>query len=123
MFVEKYGPAQETATVLDGVWGAFEHSEALIGAAWLVASPSSTGRGRVAVVPERRGLGVGSDLLQILVDEARTRGITALAYEHTASDPGPSRLISSLGLKAAHRVHEGRARTIVFVPNPPLRNY
>lgn len=119
--VGRYGTVNESATVLDDVWGAFEHRRTLIGIAYLISSRSSAGRGGVAVVPERRGLGVGRDLMRLLVNEAWTRGMRTLAYEHAASDSSSPRLIASLGLTVARRVHDGRALTIVIVPHPPFR--
>src|ERR1035437_1330700 len=109
------GENGEIAGSFGGAWGAFEHPEALIGVAVLTISKSPRGRFCVAVMRARRNLGVGGELLETLVVEAAQRGLRTLTCTHPAADPAPQRLVNSLGLKAARRVHDKTAVMVLLV--------
>jgi GNAT superfamily N-acetyltransferase len=114
-FLARMGEQGETAGFSVRAWGAYEHSEALIGVAVLAISTSPRGHFFVAVVPARRKLGVGGELLQTLVGEATQRGMRTLTCRHPAADPAAERLVSSLGLMATRRVHHKIAVTTFLV--------
>src|ERR1039458_8253820 len=62
-FLERLGKKVGAPGTPDHAWGAFQDAATLIGVAVLAISGPSTGYACVAVVPERRRLRVGSDLL------------------------------------------------------------
>jgi GNAT superfamily N-acetyltransferase len=99
-------------------WGAFEHSEALIGVGVIATSRSSKARAFVVVAPERRRLGVGGELLQILVAHAQAMSLKTLACAHWADDPAPHQLVRSLALTAARRVRDKTTVMVLIVPHP-----
>ncbi len=114
-FLAQSKEKEETPGFSVRAWGAYEHSEALIGVAVLAISTSLRGHFFVAVVPARRKLGVGGELLQTLVGEATQRGVRTLTCTHAAADPAVERLVTSLGLKAARRVHDKTAVTTLLL--------
>jgi GNAT superfamily N-acetyltransferase len=114
-FLARMGEQGEMAGFSVRAWGAYEHSEALIGVAVLAISTSPRGHFFVAVVPARRNLGIGGELLLTLVGKATQRGMRTLTCRHPADDPAVEWLVTSLDLKAARRVHEKIAVTTLLV--------
>ena len=70
---------------------------------------------RIAVAPERRRLGVGSELLGAIVATASSQQVSYLACQHPAAEPAPGQLARALGLVVACRVVDGRAETLAIL--------
>ncbi len=116
-FLARMGENGDIAGFSVRAWGAYEHADALIGVAVLAISTSPRGHFFIAVVPARRNLGVGGELLHTLVREAARRGMRTLTCNAPAADPAVDRLVASLGLKAAQRAHDKIAVTTFLVPS------
>ena len=84
-------------------WGAFEDRTTLIGAGVLIRGAQTSFSVYVAVVPERRHLGIGGELLDIIIREA--------------SAGGGRTLMESTGLTWARRVDGDRADAVLSVPS------
>jgi GNAT superfamily N-acetyltransferase len=94
-------------STIDFAVGAFTDGRELVGVA-VLGPPTNVGiPGFVAVAPPRRGLGVGADLLRVVVGAAIRRGAQAVVLP-----PGPSdvslALCRAAGVKAISRVDGGR---------------
>ena len=70
----------------------------------------------VEVTPAQRRRGIGTELLQTLLDEAARRGITRLTWDHPADDAAVRHLESATGVPCARRVEHGRTKSTIFVP-------
>lgn len=123
IFLDRLGhPSAITGTACSA-WGVFQDATPLIGVAVLSISGSSTnGQACLAVVPACRRLGVGSDLLHLLVDEAGMRGLRTLVGVYPAADLAPQGLARALGLTVARRIHDKSARIVILLPNPTPGN-
>jgi GNAT superfamily N-acetyltransferase len=100
---------------VDVALGAVEDDESLIGVAVLSAAVHR-GAAMIAVLPSRRRLKVGSDLLHALLEQAATRAIYYLTgCPRRASAAATDALLRSFGLVAARHVHHGTATIVVVV--------
>jgi GNAT superfamily N-acetyltransferase len=123
IFLERFGEPSAIAGTTSSAWGVFEDATPLIGVAVLAISGSSTnGQACLAVVPARRRLGVGSDLLHLLVEEAGMRGLRTLVGVYPAADPAPQGLARALSLTVARRIHDKSARIVIILPTPTPGN-
>ena len=69
----------------------------------------------IGVAPERRRLGVGSELLGAVVATASGERLSYLACRHPAGEAAPERLARALGLSVARRVADGMAETVAVL--------
>jgi GNAT superfamily N-acetyltransferase len=97
-------------------WEALESDGCKIGVAVLDQVTAICARAFVGVSPERRRLGIGTDLLSLLLDEAAALGSALLLGTHCAQTQAPRRLVGSMGLMAEWRVHQGLATIAISVP-------
>jgi GNAT superfamily N-acetyltransferase len=116
-FVQRLDQMDHLPAVVDAAWGAFTDAT-LIGVGMLAISRSLRGRVFVGVARDRRRLGVGTDLLELLVAEAVARDLTTLRCVHPASDPGAQRLVRALALTTARRVCGKTTVMVVILPKP-----
>jgi GNAT superfamily N-acetyltransferase len=116
-FLKRLDQMDHTPAVVDAAWGAFADAT-LIGVSVLALSRSRKGRAFVGVVRDWRRLGVGTDLLGLLVAEAVARDLTTLTCVHAASDPGPRHLARAFGLTTARRVCAKTAVMVVILAKP-----
>jgi GNAT superfamily N-acetyltransferase len=98
-------------------WGAFEDSNDLIGACAMVRTTDSSYRVHVAVVPERRRLEIGRELLNLIVDQAMARGARTVRGSHPFGASGAGHLIDGLELTSARRTANGQVDVVVFFPS------
>jgi GNAT superfamily N-acetyltransferase len=123
IFLDRFGQPSSIAGTACSAWGVFQDSTTLIGVAALAISGSSTnGQAFLSVMPIRRRLGVGSDLLQLLVDEAGMRGLRTLVGVYPAADPAPQGLARALGLTVARRIDDKSARIVILLSDPTPSN-
>ena len=90
-----------------------EDDGGLVGTAALVRDPlgwsAHVGEIRLLVAPERRGTGVGRDLLQAVMQVAATRGLLKLTVAMTADQTGTLDLFEALGFTPEARLrHHAR---------------
>lgn len=116
-FFKRLDEMDHPPAVVDAAWGAFADAT-LIGVSVLALSRSLKGRAFVGVVRDWRRLGVGTDLLGLLVAEAEEGDLTTLTCVHSASDPGAQRLVQSLGLTSACYVYDKAAAMVVILSKP-----
>ena len=117
-FLDRHGLTDYRPGPFDLAWGAFEDAGRLIGAGVLAKVTTPRGRIWIAVAPERRRLGVGSELASLIVTAAQGRGLRYLTCRYRASDAAPHHLAGSLGLPLARRVdQEGMWMVIVLARN------
>ena len=102
----------------DLAWGAHEDNDTLIGVAMLGIGVHR-GEAVVAVVPERRRLKVGGDLLHQLLEQAQASDLRYLVC--TRSDPSIStdQFLRSQGLVVARHVGQGTLRIVAVLPCAP----
>jgi GNAT superfamily N-acetyltransferase len=116
-FLRRLDEMDHLPAVVDAAWGAFADT-ILIGVGVLALSRSLKGRAFVGVARDRRRLGVGTDLLELLVTEAVERDLKTLTCVHSAFDPGPQRLVRSLRLTMARHVCDRTAAMVVILKQP-----
>lgn len=109
--------AFQPGSLWEEAWGAFEDRTDLIGAAALARLSDVTYRAHVAVVPERRRLGIGGELATVMVQKAITRNACRLVGSHLAKSDEARMLVESLRLPAARRVADDHV-TVVVVAAP-----
>ena len=102
----------------DEAWvafGALHDDGTMIGVAVLGASVTDDGRMMVGVAPDRRRMGVGTDLLKALSDEATRRkfGHLRLSYPESATTDS---FLRSCGLVTASQVVNGTMTAVLFLP-------
>jgi GNAT superfamily N-acetyltransferase len=97
-------------------WGAFEDRTELIAACALAHVSKSTCRLQIAVLAERRRLGVGAELLHIAMAEASRHGASMLRGSHPAGATDAQVLIASLNVTCARRVQVGQVEAVIFIP-------
>ena len=102
--------------------GVFADGATLIGVAVLSPSGPSQGQACVAVVPECRRLGVGSELADVLVHEVQERGLKTLTCTCASADPVPQQFVRSLQLTTARRVISNTAVMVLVVTDAPPHN-
>lgn len=117
-FLKRLDEMDHTPAVVDAAWGAFADAT-LIGVGVFALSRSLKARAFVGVIRDWRHLGVGTDLLGLLVAEAEERNLTTLTCVYSASDPGAQRLVQSLGLIGTCHVYGQAAVMVVILSNPP----
>ena len=121
-FLKRIDQMDHIPAVVDAAWGAFADAT-LIGVGVLALSRSLKARAFVGVARDRRRLGVGTDLLELLVAESEARDLTTLTCVHSASDPGAQHLVESLGLTTACHVYDKTAVMVVTLSKPlPAEN-
>ena len=86
--------------VIDFAVGALTDSGELIGVAVLSPSHAEWAEALVAVTPARRRLGLGADLLLVLVEAAANRGLCGIACAVETYGTLAQRLCRTLGLEA-----------------------
>jgi GNAT superfamily N-acetyltransferase len=116
-FLRRFDDLNEVAQRSLETWGAFEDRGALIGACALTRVSDTAFRAQVGVVPERRRLGIGAELLGIMIQRAAEAGARLLTGSCPARCIESQRLVTSLGLVSARRVQLGRAKIVIFVPH------
>lgn len=118
-FFEQYAaPIRDAARHIDA-WGAFEDRTTLIGAAAIARVSPATFWVQVAVAPERRRLGIGAELLSVVVREASAGRGRRLIGSYPASAIEPRLLIESLGFVVARRLQCDHAEFVLFIPTEP----
>jgi GNAT superfamily N-acetyltransferase len=115
-FLARVDEAGNDFEIDDVAWGALEDSGTLAAVAVLGITSSTRGRASIAVVPARRRLGLGTDLLQLLVAEARARDFKTLSFVHPLVNPAPQELVRSLHLTVARRIRDKTALMVVILP-------
>jgi GNAT superfamily N-acetyltransferase len=101
----------------DGVaWGAFEDRTELIGACALVPVSERSCRVHLAVVPERRRLGIGAELLHIAMADAGRHGVQQIVASYRAGASEAEALLSSVDAIRARRVCRDDVEVVVFIP-------
>jgi GNAT superfamily N-acetyltransferase len=115
-FFERYSGRTNLDVERLAAWGAFEDHATVIGACGLARVSDTACRAQVAVVPERRRLGIGGELVGILIHQAARNGARRLIGSHPASAIEARRMVASLGLVSARRVQDGSAKVVVFLP-------
>jgi GNAT superfamily N-acetyltransferase len=83
--------------------GAFEDELTLIGVAAYGAVKANHGSLIVAVAPERRRLGIGSDLLQTLLADAARTGVRWFLVSYPSDAVAADALVRNCGLTTARR--------------------
>jgi len=116
-FLKRLDEIDHTPAVVDAAWGAFADAT-LIGVGVLALSRSLKARAFVGVIRDWRRLGVGTDLLGLLVAEAEEQNLTTLTCVHSVSDPGAQRLVQSLGLTTARHVYDKAVIMVVILSTP-----
>jgi ribosomal protein S18 acetylase RimI-like enzyme len=94
----------------DEIWvalAAVQDAETMVGVAVLGATPADLSRITVAVVPERRRLHIGTDLLHALVAEAARSDCQYLRISYPADDTAADVFLQSSGLVAARQALNG----------------
>ena len=115
-FIRLDEPAQEG---VDVAFGAMEDDGSLIGAA-VLSSTVNRGAAMVTVLPARRRLKVGSDLLHALLEQAAARGIDNLRCRPRRPSVATDGLLRSLGLVASRQVRERTITIVASVPAPTV---
>jgi len=72
----------------------------------------------VAVVPERRRLGIGSDLIYALADDAVLTGLRWFQVSYLASDVAADALVRTCGLTSARRVVADTVAAVLDTTGP-----
>ena len=103
----------------------------VVGTAALVRDPlgwsAHVGEVRLLVSPERRGAGVGRDLLEAVFAIAHNRGLAKLSARMTPDQTGSVALFESLGFRAEAllrdqvRGRDGRAYDLAILSHDPAR--
>jgi len=103
---------------IDVAVGAVTDSGELVGVAVLSPPCDEWARALVAVTPARRRLGLGADLLLVMVDRAANRALRGLACA-LETDPTPAqRLCHTLGLQP-RIVHSHHNADVIEIPIQP----
>jgi GNAT superfamily N-acetyltransferase len=97
-------------------WGAFEDRADLIGACALARASERFWRVHVAVVAERRRLGIGAELLRIAMAEAGRGGARQIIGSHRVGAVEAEGLLSSVDAIRARRVRHEEVEVVVFIP-------
>ena len=97
-------------------WGAFKDRSEVVGACAVAEISETSVRVQVAVVPERRHLGIGRELVDIAIAHATRQGARILIGSHEAGAAGALGLIASVNLPCARRVRAGQAEVALFLP-------
>ena len=115
--------AGHPSLVRGDAWGAFEDRTELIAACALARASDTVYRVQIVVVPERRRLGIGGEMVGLAIDEASRRGARMLVGSHPAGAVEARGLIESLGITSARRVRHDEAEVVVSVGTsaPPTR--
>ena len=96
-------------------WGAFEDRTEVIGACAVTRATETSARVQVAVVPARRRLGIGRELVDMAIVHAARQGTQTLIGSHEAGANGAVALIASLKVIRARRVRAGQVEVVLFV--------
>ncbi len=102
-------------------WGAFEDGTTLIGAAAVARVAVATFRAQIGVAPERRRLGIGTELLDVAIREASAGGGRRLIGSYPTCALEPRALIKAQPLSIARRLRHGQAEVVLFIPQPPVK--
>lgn len=98
--------------------GAFQDGDSLIGVAAIGRERNGGAAALIAVMPDRRALGVGTDLLHALAGEAEARGLRRLLATYAASNAAAERLVAASGLTTGRRRTDGEVTVVLFLPTP-----
>lgn len=120
-FLQRFGLSGLPTCATVDAWGAFEDRSTLIGACALTRVSESAFGVQVTVAPERRRLGIGGELLAIMIREAADGGARVLTGSYPARAVEPQCLIASLQLVWARRVEHDRAVVAVFLPRTTVK--
>lgn len=104
----------------DEIWvalAAMQGPTTVIGVAVLGATPADLSRIMVGVVPERRRLRVGTDLLRALLDEAVHSDCRLLRISYPLDDVAADRFLQASGLVTGRQVLND---TVTVVLSPEL---
>ena len=106
-------------------------SNGVVGTAALVRDPlgwsAHVGEVRLLVCPDRRGEGLGRDLLEAVFTVAESRGLAKLSARMTSDQTGSVALFESLGFRAEAllkdqvRGRDGRAHDLAILSLDPAR--
>lgn len=108
-------PAPES---VDAALGAFEEGQTLIGVAALGDRRNTGASLTIVIVPARRKLKIGSDLLHAAVAEAASSGVKRLLVTYPEDAAGSDALFRSSSLLTARRRVGGEVTTVLLVPAP-----
>ena len=108
-----------------------EDSGSIVGTSALVRDPlgwsAHVGEVRLLVSPDRRGAGVGRDLLEAVFAIAHSRGLAKLTARMTPDQTGSVALFESLGFRAEAllrdqvRGRDGRSHDLAILSHDPAR--
>lgn len=104
--------------VIDLAVGALTDSGELVGIAVLSPSHTDWAQALVAVTPARRRLGLGADLLLVLVEAAASRGLSGIASALETYATPAQQLCRTLGLEA-RIVHSPQNTGVIEIPIRP----
>jgi len=110
----EHGPAS-----IEAALGAHEDSGTLIGVAAFGDVSADHGSFIVAVVPDRRRLKIGSDLLHALVADAARSGVRWFQVSYPAGAADADALARSCGLTIARRVGAGTVTAVLDTARCP----
>jgi hypothetical protein len=115
-FLQRFGLGGDVGSAHIDSWGAFEDRTTLIGVARLMKETPTRYRVDMAVAPERRRLGIGGELLDIVIHTASAGGGRTLMGSYPAGADEPRCLLASTGLLWARRVRNHSADVVVLLP-------
>jgi hypothetical protein len=116
-FVARLPDAAWTGDI-DLAVGAVTDSSELVGGAVLSPPHAERAKALVAVTPARRRLGLGADLLLILVDGATNRSLRSVACTLKTDATPAQRLCRTLGL-SPRIVRSHQDADVIEIPIPP----
>ena len=114
-FLDRCEPSGHQLDKGDRIWGAFEGTGPMVGIGILGVVRGTRSWAWIGVAPERRRLGVGSELLGVIVATATGEGLSYLTCRHPAGEAAPERLARALGLTVARRVADGMVETVAVL--------
>lgn len=116
---------------IDSLVAVCSDGEQVVGTAALVRDPlgwsAHVGEVRLLVSPERRGAGVGRDLLEAIFAIAHAHGLAKLSAQMTPNQAGSVALFESLGFRAEAllkdqvRGRDGRCHDLAILSHDPAR--
>lgn len=116
LYLEQFGAPLHLMHCRVDAWGAFEDRTTVIGVAALLWRSQERFGAQVAVVPGRRRLGIGGELLDIVIRAASAGGGRILTGWHPSGAGEARFLLASSELLWARRVRSDRADVVALIP-------